>query len=502
MRYKQMLSKNRLFATKSLDALQRSAQADNGLKRVLTLRDLVVMGIAGVVGTGVFVLTGQAAAQNAGPAVAVSFVVSAVAAALAGLCYAEMASMIAVAGSAYTYVYATLGELLAFIIGWDLILEYGVAAACVSSGWSGYAASFFRHATGIALPAAWSQAPLAYNASTATFEASGAWLNVPAVLILLFVTGVLILGMRLSMRVTLQVVIVKLAVIALFVVCAAPFVDVANWQPFVPDNAGSFGAFGWSGVLQAATILFFAYCGFDAVSTAAQECQRPQRDIPLAMIGSLATAAVLYVAVALVLTGVVPYQKLGVSDPIALGIAVTGHRWMALAVDVGALAGLTSVPDGADLRADAHPLHHVSGWPVAARHERGQPPLGHAGPSHRPGWMRCGARGRPAAHHLARRTHQHRDALCLHAGFAWGDASASYATRSGAPVSGAGPKLWDTFGLGLHLWPAYLQQHARHTRAPGALDVVRASALLGLQPTSRALRPAAGMTGLAYARPT
>ena len=338
-----MPSKNRFFMTKSLDALQRDAQADHGLKRMLTLRDLVVLGIAGVVGTGVFVLTGQAASHNAGPAVALSFVVSAVAAALAGLCYAEMASMIAVAGSAYTYVYATLGELLAFIIGWDLILEYGVAAACVSSGWSGYAVSFVRHATGYALPDAWTQAPLAYNADTGAFEASGAWLNLPAVLILFFVTCVLMLGMRLSMRVTLQVVVVKLAVIALFLVCAAPFVDPAHWQPFVPDNAGSFGAFGWSGVLQAATMLFFAYCGFDAVSTAAQECRRPQRDIPIAMIGSLATAAILYVAVALVLTGVVPYQRLGVSDPMALGIAVTGHRWMALAVDIGALAGLTSV---------------------------------------------------------------------------------------------------------------------------------------------------------------
>ncbi len=339
-----MSLKNRLFATKSLDALQRDAQAAHGLKRMLTLRDLVVLGIAGVVGTGVFVLTGQAAAHNAGPAVALSFVLSAFAAALAGLCYAEMASMIAVAGSAYTYVYATLGELLAFIIGWDLILEYGVAAACVSSGWSGYAAALVRHATGRALPAAWSQAPLAYNAETASIEASGAWLNLPAVIILLFVTAVLMLGMRLSMRVTLQVVVVKLAVIALFVICAAPYVDPGNWQPFVPPNTGTFGAFGWSGVLQAATMLFFAFCGFDAVSTAAQECRRPQRDIPIAMIAALATAAILYVAVALVLTGVVPYQRLGVSDPIAVGMTVTGHRWMALAVDVGALAGgLTSV---------------------------------------------------------------------------------------------------------------------------------------------------------------
>lgn len=330
-----------LLATKSVDQLLEHAEHGHGLKRSLTGFDLVLLGIGAIIGTGIFVLTGRAAAANAGPAVALSFVTAGIASGFAGLCYAEMASMIPIAGSAYTYSYATMGELVAWIIGWDLILEYLVSAAAVSVGWSGYVVAFLHDAFGIDLPRAWVNAPTLWDGRH--FRATGATLNVPAVAIVLAVTAMLVRGVKESARLNAIIVFIKVTVILLFIAFTARFVRVENWHPFVPPNEGTFGRYGISGVLQGATMVFFAYIGFDAVSTAAQETRNPQKDLPNGILGSLAVCTVLYIAVSLILTGVVPYQKLGVPHPIALGVEATGQRWLATAVEIGAIAGLSSV---------------------------------------------------------------------------------------------------------------------------------------------------------------
>ncbi len=332
-----------LFATKSVDQLRADSEHGHGLKRSLTALDLVMLGIGAIIGTGIFVLTGRAAAANAGPAVALSFVISGVASAFAGLCYAEMASMIPIAGSAYTYSYATMGELVAWIIGWDLILEYLVAAAAVSVGWAGYVGAFVKHLTGVDLPKTWTSAPILWNEAEKHFQATGAVVNLPAVFIILAVTVILVIGIKESARFNTVIVFVKVAVVLAFIVAAAPFVRTENWHPFIPENTGEFGHFGLSGLFRGATMVFFAYIGFDAVSTAAQECKNPQRDLPIGILGSLAVCTVLYIAVSLILTGVVPYTKLSVPHPIAVGIAATGIGWMEFAVEIGAIAGLTSV---------------------------------------------------------------------------------------------------------------------------------------------------------------
>jgi APA family basic amino acid/polyamine antiporter len=330
-----------LFATKSVEKLRRYAEADHGLRRSLGALDLVMLGIGAIIGTGIFVLTGTAAANNAGPGVALSFIIAGVASGFAGLCYAEMASMIPVSGSAYTYAYATMGELVAWMIGWDLILEYLVASAAVSVGWSGYLVAFMRDTLGITLPVAWTNAPVVW--ADDHFHATGAIINAPAAFISLLVTALLVRGIKESARFNTIIVFVKVAVVLLFIAFAAPFVRRENWHPFVPPNTGRFGQFGASGVLRGAVKVFFAYIGFDAVSTAAQETRHPQRDLPTGILGSLAVCTVLYVAVSLILTGVVAYTKLDVPHPIALGVEATGQRWLATAVEVGAIAGLTSV---------------------------------------------------------------------------------------------------------------------------------------------------------------
>jgi basic amino acid/polyamine antiporter, APA family len=330
-----------LWATKSVDQLRAHAAADHGLKRTLTALDLVMLGIGAIIGTGIFVLTGRAAAANAGPGVALSFVVAGVASTFAGLCYAEMASMIPVSGSAYTYSYATMGELVAWIIGWDLILEYLVSAAAVSVGWSGYVVAFMHDTFNVDLPRAWTSAPTTWEKDH--FVTTGAYLNVPAALIVLAVTALLVRGIKESARINTVIVFVKVIVVLLFIVFAAPFVRVENWHPFVPPNEGTFGRFGLSGVLQGATMVFFAYIGFDAVSTAAQETRNPQKDLPKGILGSLAVCTVLYIVVSLILTGVVSYKKLSVPHPIAVGVEATGQRWLATAVEIGAIAGLSSV---------------------------------------------------------------------------------------------------------------------------------------------------------------
>jgi APA family basic amino acid/polyamine antiporter len=332
-----------LFATKSVDELRAQAEQDHGLKRSLTALDLVMLGIGAIIGTGIFVLTGRAAAANAGPAVALSFTVAGVASAFAGLCYSEMASMIPIAGSAYTYAYATMGELVAWIIGWDLILEYLVASAAVSVGWSGYVVAFARDTFGVELPRAWTSAPVVWSEAHQRIEGTGAFLNLPAMFIALAVTALLVRGIKESARFNTVIVFVKVTVVLLFIAFAARFVNPANWHPFVPANEGTFGRYGASGVLQGATMVFFAYIGFDAVSTAAQEARNPQRDLPIGILGSLVVCTVLYIVVSLILTGVVPYTKLNVPHPIAVGVEATGQLWLATAVEVGAIAGLSSV---------------------------------------------------------------------------------------------------------------------------------------------------------------
>jgi basic amino acid/polyamine antiporter, APA family len=332
-----------LFAIKPLDLVRADAEHGRGLKRVLGRGDLVLLGIGAIIGTGIFVLTGRAAAVNAGPAVWVSFIVAGVAAGFAALCYAEMASMIPVAGSAYTYSYATMGELVAWIIGWDLILEYLVGAATVSVGWSGYVVAFIAHMTGHTLPTTWTQAPIIFDEATQAFVRTGNIINVPAMLIVLAVTAILVIGVKESARFNAVIVFIKVAVILAFIAFAASFVRPENWHPLVPPNTGEFGRFGVSGVLQGATLVFFAYIGFDAVSTAAQECKNPQRDLPVGILGSLAVCTVLYIAVSIVLTGVVPFTQLNVAHPVAIGAHATGIGWLETAVEVGAIAGLSSV---------------------------------------------------------------------------------------------------------------------------------------------------------------
>jgi len=333
---------SRLFATKSIDTLRADAAGEHGLKRALGAVDLVLLGIGAIIGTGIFVLTGQAAADNAGPAVVLSFVVAGIASGFAGLCYAEMASMIPIAGSAYTYSYATMGELIAWIIGWDLILEYLVASAAVSVGWSGYAVAFVHDVLGVTLAKTWTSAPFVYDEAARQFHATGAVLNIPAMLITAIVTVILVIGIKESARFNSVIVTVKIVVVLMFIAFCARYVHPQYWHPFIPPQEAP-GRFGMSGVMRGAARVFFAYIGFDAVSTAAQETRNPQRDLPRGILGSLAVCTVLYVAVSLILTGLVPYQQLGVPHPIALGVEATGQTWLATLVEVGAIAGLSSV---------------------------------------------------------------------------------------------------------------------------------------------------------------
>src|SRR5579871_6297189 len=344
-----------IWSLKSLNDLAAEAalgDTANGnvtqLRRSLSALNLVALGVGGIVGAGIFVLTGHAAAANAGPAITLSFVLAGVACAFAGLCYAEMASTVPVAGSAYTYAYATIGELFAWIIGWDLILEYAVGAVTVAIGWSGYVTSLFSN-FGIHLPRQFTSAPFAYDAVARTWSTTGAIVNVPAMAIIAGISILLVIGIRESARFNAVIVAIKLAVIATFIICAAPMVDTSHWVTagnpqgaFIPPNAGT-GAFGLSGVLRGAAVVFFAFIGFDAVSTAAQEAKDPKRDMPIGILGSLAVCTVLYMAVGFVLTGIVPFDKLNVPDPIAVGIDAAGLGWLSPIVKFGIVLGLTSV---------------------------------------------------------------------------------------------------------------------------------------------------------------
>ncbi|HLH54887.1 MAG TPA: amino acid permease [Verrucomicrobiae bacterium] len=362
-----------LFRRKSIAALQEEATNDTSLRRALGALNLTALGVGAIIGTGIFVLTGTVAAQNAGPAVVLSFVLAGVASVFAALCYSEFASLVPMAGSAYTYGYATLGELFAWIIGWDLILEYAVGAITVAIGWSGYVVSFLHDlgldvpprlsaargtelveipasiAAGLKMKAGWvalgsvagQLARLGTDPSTLPHVTAA--FNLPAVIIIFLVTTLLVVGIKESATFNNIIVMVKVAVVFLFIAGAIRAISSANWHPFIPPNNGTSGQFGWSGVMTGAGIVFFAYIGFDAVSTAAQEAKNPQRDMPIGIIGSLLICTVLYIIVSGIATGVVPYRELDVPDPIAVAADRAGMGWMGKLIKLGAIAGLSSV---------------------------------------------------------------------------------------------------------------------------------------------------------------
>ena len=335
-----------LWSKKSIALLQAEASGETHeatLKRALSATNLVLLGIGAIIGAGIFVLTGTAAANYAGPAIVLSFILAGTGCLFAGLCYAEFASMIPIAGSAYTYSYATLGEFIAWIIGWDLVLEYLFGAATVSVGWSGYFVSFMR-GIGITMPMEWTQAPFAYSAAEGLTR-TGAVLNIPAIFLIAVLTILLVVGVKESAGFNNIVVAVKVAIIFLVIGFGFVFVNSDNWTPFIPPNTGEFGQYGWSGIVRGAGVIFFAYIGFDAVSTAAQEAKNPQRDMPIGILGSLAFCTVLYILMSLVMTGLVPYSQLNVPDPVyvALAAAGPGLSWLTKLIAIGAMAGLASV---------------------------------------------------------------------------------------------------------------------------------------------------------------
>jgi basic amino acid/polyamine antiporter, APA family len=363
-----------LWSTKSISSLQQEAAAEgqHTLRRALGALNLTTLGIGAIIGAGIFVLTGTAAAQYAGPGVVYSFIFAGFGCLFAGLCYAEFAAMIPIAGSAYTYGYATLGELVAWIIGWDLILEYLFGAATVAVGWSGYFAAFMNE-LGIKMPLAYSQAPLdvvgthnlvrstlcidpATNQAislmagqacdTTKYVLTHGVINIPAIVLIGLMTTLLVIGIKESARFNNIIVFVKLAIVLLVIGFGFMYVNTANWHPFIPPNTtGEFGHYGWTGIVRAAGVVFFAYIGFDAVSTAAQEAKNPQRDMPVGILASLGICTVLYILMALVMTGMAHYTELNVPHPVFVAIEQAGPalRWLGFFVNIGAIAGLASV---------------------------------------------------------------------------------------------------------------------------------------------------------------
>ncbi|MCE9521728.1 MAG: amino acid permease, partial [Alphaproteobacteria bacterium] len=321
-----------------------NAGADEGmheLKRVLGPWQLTALGIGAIIGAGIFVITGTAAAQYAGPSIVLSFVVAAVGCLFAGLCYAELAAMIPQSGSAYTYAYAAFGRFAAWIIGWDLMLEYGMAAGAVSVGWAGYFVSFMN-GIGLHMPEALTSAPVAAGEHGLVF--TGALINLPAVAIVVFLTTLLMVGIRESATVNSLMVVVKVGIVLLIILFGLPLIQLENLTPFIPENKGEFGEFGWSGILRAAGVIFFAYIGFDSVSVAAQEARNPQRDLPIGILASLAICTVLYILMSLTMTGLVPYKELGVANPVSIAIgAAPSLGWLLPWVDVAAILGLSTV---------------------------------------------------------------------------------------------------------------------------------------------------------------
>src|SRR5678815_5708601 len=363
-----------IWTKKSIAVLQSEAGAEEGthtLKRALGALNLTTLGIGAIIGAGIFVLTGTAAAQYAGPAIVYSFILAGLGCLFAGLCYAEFAAMIPIAGSAYTYGYATLGELIAWIIGWDLILEYLFGAGTVAVGWSGYFSAFMNE-LGFRIPVQYTGAPLdvvgthnlvasqiCYDPATndvikvaagsvcdtAKYAVTHGVINLPAMILVALMTMLLIVGIKESARFNNFIVIVKMATALLVISFGFMYVNSDNWHPFVPPGTGNFGEFGWSGVVRGAAVIFFAYIGFDAVSTAAQEAKNPQRDMPIGILGSLAICTVLYILMSLVMTGLTSFKNLNVPHPVFVAIAAAGPdlAWLRPIINIGAIAGLASV---------------------------------------------------------------------------------------------------------------------------------------------------------------
>jgi basic amino acid/polyamine antiporter, APA family len=336
--------KKGLFAKKSVKALlSEASDTRHGLKRHLGAFNLTTFGIGAIIGAGIFVLTGQASAEYAGPAVTLSFIFAAILCIFAALCYAEFASLIPISGSAYSYAYATMGEFAAWIIGWALTLEYLFSAATVAVGWSAYLTSLLGD-MGISLPAFICHSPLVYDLAKG-WEVSGSFVNLPAMFIVGFLGLLVAVGIKAASSFNNALVAIKMIVIFLFIVCGVFYVNTANWSPFIPENTGIFGQFGFSGVLRGAGVVFFAFIGFDALSTLAQEAKNPQKDLPLGMFGSLGISTLVYIAMALVLTGLVSYKLLDVPDPVAVAVNAlgTGFLWLRYVAKIAILAGLSSV---------------------------------------------------------------------------------------------------------------------------------------------------------------
>jgi len=331
-----------LFATKSMTRIMAESESDNSLRRSLGPLSLISLGVGGIIGAGIFTLTGVAAAQNAGPGLVISFILAAIGCVFAGLCYSEFSTMIPIAGSAYTYAYATMGELIAWIIGWDLILEYSVGAATVSIGWSQTLVAFL-HSLGIDLPAKLLASPFQSSVLPDGSTVYGI-INLPAVIIVVLISILLMTGIRESAGVNNIIVVLKVSVILVFIAIGWSYVHPANLTPLIPPNTtGNFGDFGYSGLLAGAGVIFFAYIGFDAVSTAAQEAKVPKRDMPIGIIGSLLICTVLFILYTHVLTGMVNYHDLNVAAPLSLALEQIPHRWLTICMNMAVLAGLTSV---------------------------------------------------------------------------------------------------------------------------------------------------------------
>ena len=345
---------NPLFATKPLSLLLEEMKGENRLRRVLGPTQLTSLGVGAVIGTGIFVLTGQAAHDRAGPALIVSFVAAGIACIFAALCYAEFASMVPVAGSAYTYAYATLGELFAWIIGWDLILEYAVASMTVAHGWS----KNFQDSLavfGVHLPKTLANSPFDYDPATGHFFGTGSVLDLPGIVIAVLVTWVLVIGIKESARFNTTMVVIKLTIVLFVIAVGAFYVDPANWHPFAPYGYTGIGFFGRTlfgltdkggqplGALAGAAVIFFAYIGFDSISTHAEEAKNPKRDVPIGIIASLVICTVLYIAVSAILTGMVPYQEINIETPVSDAFRRAGLPWARLLISLGAMTGITSV---------------------------------------------------------------------------------------------------------------------------------------------------------------
>ncbi|MHB1686657.1 MAG: amino acid permease [Ignavibacteriaceae bacterium] len=343
-----------IFARKPLSVLLDEVKSENRLRRILGPVALTSLGVGAIIGTGIFVLTGVAAHDKTGPAIVLSFVVSGIACVFAALCYAEFASMVPVAGSAYTYAYATLGELFAWIIGWDLILEYAVASATVAHGWSHYFQDFIS-ILGIRFSHIVSNAPFDFSPTTGLLSSTGSVLDLPAILITVIITVILVKGIKESAGFNAGIVITKLAIVLFVIIVGAFYINPANWHPFAPYGYSGLTLFGktiWGqtgpggapvGVLAGAAIIFFAYIGFDSVSTHSEEAKNPKRDVPIGIITSLILSTILYIAVSGVLTGMVGYNKIDINAPVSIAFKQVGLVWAQFLVSLGAVAGITSV---------------------------------------------------------------------------------------------------------------------------------------------------------------